>query len=397
MQEFYSHNSFNIQYPSPTDQISNMYHQSFSTVSKPKHEVITPIVDEPVLEIGLCGLCEKHIEMKKEGKKLQCLHTFCRPCLVNSIKTNKEIRICCPLPADKCDKDISDAEIESLFGEAEFQEIMTGLMMRISKVIEDNREKEKAAKLVITNLEKMDQQNFNENTEMFECPVCSLETEIGTGVILKNCSHQICKECINSTIQFSEHIEVKCPFMDDDGSCDKKIQDREIRSLATKEVFEKYLEKSLNSAEVVTENAYHCKTPNCNGWVVYDADVHRFACQVCSKINCITCKVIHHGKTCEEYLDEINPNARNVRELLETEMAMKALVASGQAMHCPQCGIIVEKADGCDYLTCTVCKLAICWITRKPRRDLIKGGVLIQGCNCRVNGVRCHPDCGNCH
>ena len=329
--------------------------------------------------------------------KLKCLHTFCHQCLVKSIDENDDIRICCPFPARKCNTDISDAEIKSLLNQKKFKEVMAGLMLRISKVIDIKKEEEKAANLILTNLQNLDLQDYNENTNIFECPVCSMETEIGTGVILKNCLHQICKECINSTIKFSEHIEVKCPFMDDDGSCDKKIQDRELRALASKEVFEKYLEKSLNSAEIVTENAYHCKTPNCNGWVVYDDDVHRFACQVCTKINCIACKVIHEGKTCQEHYDEINPNARTVRELLESENALKALVASGEAMHCPKCEIIVQKADGCDYLTCTLCKLPICWITRKPRHDLMKGGVLIEGCKCNFNGKRCHPNCGNCH
>lgn len=36
-------------------------------------------------------------------------------------------------------------------------------------------------------------------------------------------------------------------------------------------------------------------------------------------------------------------------------------------MHCPQCGIIVQKRDGCDWLRCTVCHTEICWVTRGPR------------------------------
>ena len=363
------------------------------------HEILITNVIAPIAEFGFCFLCDKNflIEIGKEIK-LKCLHTFCQQCLVKSINENDDIRICCPFPAEKCNTDISDDEIKNILGDKKkFKDFMTRLMLRITKQIEDKKQEEKAANLILINLEQLELQDYNENTDVFECPVCSIDTEIGAGVVLKSCLHQVCKECIDSTIKFSEHIEVKCPYMDENGSCEKKIQDREIRALASKEVFEKHLEKSLNTAEIVTENAYHCKTPNCNGWVVFDEDVHRFACQVCNKINCIACKAIHHGKTCEEYNEEINPNARTTRELLETENSLKALVASGEAMHCPQCGIIVQKADGCDYLTCTVCKLAICWITRKPRHDLIKGGVVIEGCKCKLDGKRCHPQCGNCH
>lgn len=46
---------------------------------------------------------------------------------------------------------------------------------------------------------------------------------------------------------------------------------------------------------------------------------------------------------------------------------LQTLVQSGEAMHCPQCGIIVQKKDGCDWLRCTVCHTEICWVTRGPR------------------------------
>lgn len=45
----------------------------------------------------------------------------------------------------------------------------------------------------------------------------------------------------------------------------------------------------------------------------------------------------------------------------------QTLVNSGEAMHCPQCGIIVQKKEGCDWLRCTVCHTEICWVTRGPR------------------------------
>lgn len=107
----------------------------------------------------------------------------------------------------------------------------------------------------------------------------------------------------------------------------------------------------------------------------------------------------------------------------------QTLVQSGEAMHCPQCGIIVQKRDGCDWLRCTVCHTEICWVTRGPRwgprvsrlwrltkilmfivfilsfKGLItcfdsvsKGpGDTSGGCRCNVNDQKCHPKCQNCH
>ncbi|CAO1393821.1 unnamed protein product [Diamesa serratosioi] len=393
---FYMNNSFSEQYiPQPSETVDGTLHSGSPIQNLIKME--EKPLDNPIVVVGLCCICENYIIGMHQEIKLKCLHTFCRECIMKSIDENEELRICCPFPTKKCNMDISDAEIENIFDREKFQDVMTKLMTRISKAIEDKRDEENTANLILNNLAILEMQDYNENTNIFECPVCSMEVEIGSGVILKNCLHKCCKECINLTIQHSVDIEVKCPFMDNNGSCNKKIQDREIRALASKEVFEKHLEKSLNLAETVCENTFHCKNPNCKGWVVYDKDVRSFQCPVCTKVNCIACKVIHHGKTCQQYEEEINPNARNVRELLESEIALNALVASGEAMHCPNCDVIVQKADGCDYLTCTLCKLAICWITRKPRHDLMKGSRLIEGCKCKANGILCHPKCGNCH
>ena len=45
------------------------------------------------------------------------------------------------------------------------------------------------------------------------------------------------------------------------------------------------------------------------------------------------------------------------------------MIKNGEAMYCPNenCGLIVQKKDGCDWIKCS-CKTEICWVTKKPRR-----------------------------
>ena len=43
------------------------------------------------------------------------------------------------------------------------------------------------------------------------------------------------------------------------------------------------------------------------------------------------------------------------------------MLQQGEAMHCPQCQIVVQKKDGCDWIRCTVCHTEICWVTKGPR------------------------------
>lgn len=45
----------------------------------------------------------------------------------------------------------------------------------------------------------------------------------------------------------------------------------------------------------------------------------------------------------------------------------QSMLQQGEAMHCPQCQIVVQKKDGCDWIRCTVCHTEICWVTKGPR------------------------------
>ena len=51
----------------------------------------------------------------------------------------------------------------------------------------------------------------------------------------------------------------------------------------------------------------------------------------------------------------------------------------GDAMFCPQCKIIVQKKDGCDWIRCVMCKTEICWATKGPRWGPKVSVVFISG------------------
>ena len=42
-------------------------------------------------------------------------------------------------------------------------------------------------------IKQADQQAIVMNTEEFECPICTDDIEVGEGLILKQCLHQVCK------------------------------------------------------------------------------------------------------------------------------------------------------------------------------------------------------------
>lgn len=133
--------------------------------------------------------------------------------------------------------------------------------------------------------------NLVENLDDFECPICFVTYEKGEGVMLRDCLHVFCKECLAATINMSESPEIKCPYMNDDYTCDCYVQDREIRASITKEDYENHLTKGLNLAEKVIKDSYHCLTADCKGWWVNEEEVNTITCPVCEITNCLNCNV----------------------------------------------------------------------------------------------------------
>ena len=64
-----------------------------------------------------------------------------------------------------------------------------------------------------------------------------------------------------------------------------------IFKLVTPEIYEQHLAKSIAQAENEIDNAFHCKSPDCPGWCIFEDNVNIFNCPVCGKTNCLTCQV----------------------------------------------------------------------------------------------------------
>lgn len=182
-----------------------------------------------------------------------------------------------------------------------------------------------------------------ENTEGFECPICFGDCLPGNGVVLRDCLHSFCRECLSSTVEHSEDAQIKCPFMDSSYSCDSVLQEREIRAVVTEHLYEKHLMKSVREAENNIENAFHCKTPNCRGWCIYEDNVNMFKCPVCSLTNCLTCQAIHDGLNCKQYQDQMENASETNEDARRTKAMLEDMVRDGEAMNCPTCQVRVKR------------------------------------------------------
>uniref|UniRef100_A0A3P8WYT8 RanBP-type and C3HC4-type zinc finger-containing protein 1 n=1 Tax=Cynoglossus semilaevis TaxID=244447 RepID=A0A3P8WYT8_CYNSE len=235
-------------------------------------------------------------------------------------------------------------------------------------------------------------QNLILSTTQTDCPVCFSTLEPGEGIVLRECLHTFCRECLHDTIVNSQDAEVSCP-----DACDSKLLDREIKELLTPEELQRFLDLRLGIAESRAEHSFHCQTPNCRGWCVYEDEVNEFLCQICNETNCILCRAIHNGMNCKDYQDDLRIRAQNDQAAQQTKQMLEALLQNGEAMKCPRCDIIVQKKDGCDWICCLMCKTEICWVTKQARWGPNGTGDTSGGCRCRVDNQRCHPNCQNCH
>lgn len=246
-------------------------------------------------------------------------------------------------------------------------------------------------------LVNLDSADLIANVDPFECPICFGQYEQYEGIVLRDCLHTFCKECLVNTINYSEEAEIKCPYMDNAYSCESVIQQREIKSLVTKDMYEAHLAKSIRQAESKLDNTFHCKTPNCRGWCIYEDNVNQFKCPVCTIVNCLTCRAIHDGLDCKQYQDRLNSDCDTNIEARRTKAVLQEMVDRGDAIVCPTCQVVMMKKWGCDWLKCSMCKTEICWVTRGPRWGPGGKGDTSGGCRCGVDGKKCHPKCKYCH
>ncbi|CAH0748822.1 unnamed protein product [Diatraea saccharalis] len=248
---------------------------------------------------------------------------------------------------------------------------------------------------VYNELVKLEQQALVPNAEAFECEICMEQCGAGNGIVLRECVHSFCRQCLIDVIRHCEEPAVSCPAM----GCRGLLHEREIRALVSPEEYQKWLDRGLAAAESGTRNAFHCRTRDCTGWALCETGARHFPCPVCKHVNCVPCQAIHEGETCEVYRTKLKEAAVDTTAQTDegTQALIQSLINRGEALQCPECNAVITKKWGCDWVKCSACKTEICWVTRGRRWGPGGRGDTSGGCKCGVDGKRCHPSCGYCH
>ena len=185
---------------------------------------------------------------------------------------------------------------------------------------------------------------FKRSKKCGECPICMTEDSDETVTI--SCGHAFHLDCINNGINAylnSEDLEklFACPKE----NCEEHIDAYELGKIVPdKETIiriQLLLLRSLPGLQLC---------PICNdNFLSYKprkGDQNFALCIHCLNETCLDCgESAHPGMTCEELKSDAGSELQFIRCLIQSGL-------DKNYGRCPSCGILIEKKDGCNQMTC---------------------------------------------
>ncbi|RDB16044.1 hypothetical protein Hypma_003427 [Hypsizygus marmoreus] len=181
-----------------------------------------------------------------------------------------------------------------------------------------------------------------------ECPVCF--DEVISPVTLP-CGHSWCRSCISHYLTASidnKYFPLTC--LGNEAKCSAHIPLNIARKILTVPEFDAVVDAAF-AAHVQShpEEFHYCPSPDC-------MQIYRPAprdtvlqCPSCLLRICPTCHVeAHDGFACPDPDGGTN--------------LFKEWMKDHDVKPCPGCKVLIERAEGCNHMTCTQCKTHICWV-----------------------------------
>jgi ariadne-1 len=192
-----------------------------------------------------------------------------------------------------------------------------------------------------------------EHCAPFKCAICYDEHDDLQNAFSLGCSHKFCYDCCSEYIsrevaEGPRCIRVTCP----EHLCNEIIPRSVIMKLVNKKSLEKYdLYVKRNFVESNKKYRY-CSGVGCEK-VFVGSGVTNVVC-TCLNQFCFKCgDDAHEPASCDQL------EIWNVKNASESETANWILVNTKK---CPKCSQRIDKNDGCNHMTCKMCKHDFCWI-----------------------------------
>jgi hypothetical protein len=179
------------------------------------------------------------------------------------------------------------------------------------------------------------------------CPICY--SPIYQAWSHPDCTeHRTCRSCIveylTLKIEESQVLEIKCPGT----NCRHVFTDQHIQA-AVPQLYSKY-QRFKQKALLLKDPAVRwCSVADCEGLMRGSDANPRLTCPICRHQMCFKCgSDWHPKKSCEQVIDS----------------TYEEWVKGREVQLCPQCKRRIEKVEGCNHMTCSVCQFQWCWLCR---------------------------------
>lgn len=207
--------------------------------------------------------------------------------------------------------------------------------------------------------------DFEEKTNLNLCLIC-FDTELNDENSLKlPCGHIFCKACLDHYLSekinnaLVEHI--KCLM----AGCVKPIEESTIKQIVNEMQYKKYMKfkKRATYLSNIKNGLIPCVFPDCEEWLPYQEGDSQFVRCNYGHEFCAVCKQLPHPKKkCKNVeIERITKNNQKIKP-------------------CPKCFNLIEKIDGCNHITCSLCKYEFCWLCSKKYTSYHFSMFNVSGC-----------------
>lgn len=196
-----------------------------------------------------------------------------------------------------------------------------------------------------------DRQRYGRRASIDECPICFDEV---VAPFTLRCGHKVCRSCLkNYLVAAIDNRFFPLTCLGNEASCPERIPLSVARELLSASQFDSVMHSAFSAHVHARPDEFHyCPTPDC-------PQIYRSApkgtvlqCPSCLIRICSTCHVEQHdGSDCPDRDD--------------TDVAFKEWMKKHDVKNCPGCKVPIERAEGCNHVTCTRCQTHICWVCSK--------------------------------
>jgi hypothetical protein len=244
------------------------------------------------------------------------------------------------------------------------------------------------------------------HAESPSCQVCTddldplLQFQVS---VASQCSHtpEICLSCWEQHIAAQADTKswdsITCPHAD----CGVTLDHGDMQRFAPRDVFRRYDRYATNKALHEAPNYRLCAHEGCGsgGFVEDELTPAYMTCADCQRYTCLGCNLVYHdGQTCEEYQAWLADAPKRAQadkaekaRLKELERAEKksAKYLDKKAKICPNkdCGAVIQKTEGCDHMTCRLCRHQFCWVCLADYKEILRHGNHMHAATCAYHSA----------